>query len=89
MFVVDCGFGDRTFGCGARGSRIRMRNHQDVIAVLLDGSVAQLGRQGLIGLIPIKRIVSDQDLVDARQLHAFEPDAGVPVGVVRDIVLAT
>ena len=47
-----------------------------------DGPVAQLRRQGLIGLIAFKRIVSDQDLVDARELHGLQPDAGVPVGLV-------
>ena len=66
----------------ARGSHIRKRNHQDVIAVLLDGPVAQLRRQGLISLVHLKRIVSDQDLVDARELHALQPDAGVPVRLV-------
>ena len=50
--------------------------------MLLDGPLAQLRRQGFIGLIPIKRIVSDQDLVDARELHGLQPDAGVPVGLV-------
>lgn len=66
----------------AHGSHISMRNQQDVIAVLRDGPVAQLRRQGLIRLIPFKRIVSDRDLLDARELHGFEPDAGVPVGLV-------
>ena len=50
--------------------------------MLLNGSVAQLRRQGLIGLIPFERIVSDQHLVDARELHAVQPDAGARVGLV-------
>ena len=66
----------------ACGSHIRKRNHQDVIAVLPEGPRAQLRRQGLIGPIAFKRIVRDQDLIDARELGAFEPDAGVPVGLV-------
>jgi hypothetical protein len=48
----------------------------------LDGPVAQLRRQGLIGLIAFKRIISEKGLVDARELHAFEADARVPVGLV-------
>ena len=50
--------------------------------MLLDGSLAQLRRQALIGLIPFKRIVREQDLVDAGELHGLQPDAGVPVGFV-------